>query len=234
MLYELLTGRVPFDGEAPISIAIKHDQRAPGAAAPAASRGIPPALEAVVLRALEKDPARRYQSAEEFIAALEHARRAPTRQVVMEPTPGEPWVEEERAFALVGVGARRRSRWSRSAVGAYFLLAGNRVDVPNLVGREAERGGRRSCTSAGWRSRSSTRESDDVPRDEVISQDPEAGDGGPRGLDGHRRSISGGRARCPSRPSRASRARTPSRRCATPASRSRSRRRSRTTCPRAT
>src|SRR3954452_9967809 len=100
VLYELLVGHPPFDGEAAISIALKHlNERPvpPGQLRP----GIPPALEAVVMRSLEKDPARRYQTADEFIAALEAARRAPTRQIVMEPTPGEPWVEE----------AQRGSRW---------------------------------------------------------------------------------------------------------------------------
>src|SRR5215218_3046667 len=92
VLYELLTGHVPFDGEAPVSIALKHVNERP--VPPGQLRpGIPPALEAVVLRALEKDPNLRYQSAEEFIAALEQARRQPTRQIVMEQTPGEPWVE---------------------------------------------------------------------------------------------------------------------------------------------
>ena len=63
-----------------------------------------------MLRSLEKDPARRYQSAEEFIAALEQARRAPTRQIVVEPTPGEPWVDEPSARAG-GCG-----RWSRVVI----------------------------------------------------------------------------------------------------------------------
>ena len=83
VLYELLTGQVPFDGEAPISIAIKQINERP-VPPRQLEPGIPPALEAVVLRALEKDPARRYQNAEEFIAALEQARRAPARPVVVE------------------------------------------------------------------------------------------------------------------------------------------------------
>jgi serine/threonine-protein kinase len=176
VLYELLTGRVPFEGEAPIAIAIKQINELP--VPPGQLRpGLSPALEAVVLRALEKDPARRYQSAEEFIAALEAARRAPTRQIVMEPTPGEPWDEFEEQ--------ERRSRWwmwalvllvlAGLAAAAYFtFVAGNRVDVPNLVGREAGRAAdvahRRGLEVAFV-----PRVSDDVPRDEVISQDPKAG-----------------------------------------------------------
>src|SRR3954471_20482050 len=89
VLYELLTGQLPFEGEAPISIALKHVNERP---APVGQMrpGIPPALDAVVLRALEKDPALRFQTAEEFIAALEAARRGPTRQVVVDEVIEEP------------------------------------------------------------------------------------------------------------------------------------------------
>ena len=182
VLYELLTGQVPFDGEAPISIAIKQINERP-VPPRQLEPGIPPALEAVVLRALEKDPARRYQNAEEFIAALEQARRAPARPVVVEEAP----VEEERrtrwwiwaivAAAVIALG-----------IGAYLLLAGNRVEVPNLVGREASEVDP-ILERRGLEVQFVSRESDDVPRDEVISQDPGGRDGGPRGLDGHGRDL---------------------------------------------
>lgn len=174
VLYELLTGHVPFDGEAPVSIALKHVNERP--VPPGQLRpGITPALEAVVLRALEKDPNLRFQSAEEFIAALEQARRAPTRPIVVEPVPGEPWVDEEE----------RRSRWwvwalvalvvAALAVGAYFALAGGeRVTVPNLVGRNAD-DAIAILQRRGLEPDIENVNSDDVPRDEVISQNPEAG-----------------------------------------------------------
>ena len=105
VLYELLTGRVPFDGEAPVSIALKHVSERP--VPPSQLRpGIPPALEAVVLRALEKDPAYRFQSAEEFIAALENARRAPTRAGRAEPRRRA----EEHGARAGGCGRSWRSR----------------------------------------------------------------------------------------------------------------------------
>jgi serine/threonine-protein kinase len=75
VLYELLTGRVPFEAESVVSVAIQQINERPvppGQLQP----GTPPALEAVVMRALEKDPARRFQTADEFIAAL-HAPSAP-------------------------------------------------------------------------------------------------------------------------------------------------------------
>ena len=75
MLYELLTGRVPFDGDSAVTIALKQVSEPPvppSALNPASS----PELEAVVLRALAKDPAQRYADADEFIAALDaRARR---------------------------------------------------------------------------------------------------------------------------------------------------------------
>jgi serine/threonine-protein kinase len=168
VLYELLTGRVPFEGEAPVSIALKHVSELP--VPPSQLRpGIPPAIEAVVLRALEKDPAHRYQTADEFITALENARRAPARRVAVEqpiePEPGSRWwVWALVLVALVAIG-----------IGAFLLLAGNRVSVPNVVGREASEAAD-ILHDRGLEVAFVNEESDDVPRDEVISQDPGAGE----------------------------------------------------------
>jgi serine/threonine-protein kinase len=74
VLYEMLTGRVPFDGDSAVAIAMKHlseEPVPPSAYAP----GTPHALEQVVLRALAKDAGDRYQTAEEMSADLDRARR---------------------------------------------------------------------------------------------------------------------------------------------------------------
>ncbi|MGH2640969.1 MAG: protein kinase domain-containing protein [Actinomycetota bacterium] len=70
VLYEMLTGRQPFDGDNPVAVAYQHVHDAP---TPPSSLepSVPPALEAVVLRAMEKDPAARYQSVVDMTAALE-------------------------------------------------------------------------------------------------------------------------------------------------------------------
>jgi len=73
ILYELLTGVVPFEGESAVAIAYKQvaaEPRPPSELNPA----LPPGLDAIVLRALAKDPAQRYADAGELIAALEHER----------------------------------------------------------------------------------------------------------------------------------------------------------------
>jgi formylglycine-generating enzyme required for sulfatase activity len=72
MLYEMLTGRVPFDGDSLVVVMTQHVYEAP----PPPSRlnhSIPPAVEQVVLRALAKKPDDRYQSAAEMAAALDEA-----------------------------------------------------------------------------------------------------------------------------------------------------------------
>ena len=74
VLYELLTGVVPFSGDTPVEIAMKHLSSTPEA--PSAKRSeIPRDLDMIVMRALAKDPADRYQSAEEMDADLARVAR---------------------------------------------------------------------------------------------------------------------------------------------------------------
>ena len=74
VLYELLTGTVPFNGDTPVEIAMKHLSQTPE---PPSTRRpeIPRELDLVVMRALAKDPDDRYQSAEEMDADLERVAR---------------------------------------------------------------------------------------------------------------------------------------------------------------
>ena len=79
MLYEMLTGNLPFTDPSAPAILLKHMTEAPQ---PPSQRrpdlAIPPHYEAVVMRCLEKDPTKRFQSAVEFVAALEPAARTDT------------------------------------------------------------------------------------------------------------------------------------------------------------
>lgn len=74
VLYEMLTGRVPFEGENPVAIALKHLSDIPVPPQALVPR-IPDNLNAVVMRALAKDPRDRYPTAEEFIADLERCQK---------------------------------------------------------------------------------------------------------------------------------------------------------------
>ncbi len=90
VLYELLTGVVPFSGDTPVEIAMKHLSTVPEP--PSAKRAdVPRDLDLVVMRALAKDPSERYQSAEEMDADL----RRINRGVAISP------VTEEAATAII-------------------------------------------------------------------------------------------------------------------------------------
>jgi serine/threonine-protein kinase len=75
VLYEMLTGHVPFDAESAVTIALKHVSEPPTAPT-RINPAVPQELEQVVMWALNKNPADRPQDADQFIAALEAARAA--------------------------------------------------------------------------------------------------------------------------------------------------------------
>ena len=94
VLYEMLTGQVPFTGDTPLEIAMKHLSEVPRP--PSELRPeIPHDLDSVVLRALAKDPSERYQSAEEMDADLAR---------VAEGLPVDPETEEAATAVLSGSG----------------------------------------------------------------------------------------------------------------------------------
>jgi serine/threonine-protein kinase len=104
ILYEALTGRVPFEGESAVAVAMKQVSQTPQRPSSINPR-ISPALDAVVMRALEKDPGTRFQSADAFIAALDAAMKEPgvsrdTAAFAAAPpvvaAPGEEGPEEDR------------------------------------------------------------------------------------------------------------------------------------------
>jgi serine/threonine-protein kinase len=73
VLYELLTGRVPFDGESAVTIALKHVSESPQPPR-LINPAIPPELEQVVLWSLNKDPSDRPADADQLITALQQCR----------------------------------------------------------------------------------------------------------------------------------------------------------------
>jgi serine/threonine-protein kinase len=94
VLYEMLTGQVPFTGDTPLEIAMKHLSEVPKP--PSELRpDVPHDLDSVVLRALAKDPAERYQSAEEMDADLAR---------VAEGLPVDPETETMATAVLAGSG----------------------------------------------------------------------------------------------------------------------------------
>lgn len=85
LLYELLTGRPPFQGDSPVAVAYQHVReipRPPSQVAP----DVPAILDAITLRALEKDRNDRYATAAEFRAAIEAAARGEAPETTVLPT----------------------------------------------------------------------------------------------------------------------------------------------------
>ena len=79
VLYELLTGQLPFEGDTPFTIGVKHKSEIPRDPREL-NPGLSPGLSALVMRLLEKDPAKRYQTGEDLAEALHNLREARSRQ----------------------------------------------------------------------------------------------------------------------------------------------------------
>jgi beta-lactam-binding protein with PASTA domain len=204
MLYELLTGRLPFEGDSAVSVALKHLSEPP----PPISRFRPdvhPALEAVVMAALAKDPAQRWQSAADFAQGLEAARAriesggdGGQSTAEFAPIP-VPWPSEEGAAAtdgsppppiapVVAPREERRRRWPLFAIGlltlalAGFLiylavsglLAAETREVPRATGKQLVQA-RAVLERAGFEVDES-RVRSQQPFDQVVDQDPNAGE----------------------------------------------------------
>src|SRR6478672_140176 len=136
VLYELLTGKTPFEGDTPVEVAMKHLSNAPKPPSEL-RKDIPPELDMVVLRALAKDPNDRYQSADEMEGDLDrvarghagrvHGRdhdRAGSRSVTRRPT-----------AVHRGGGARRaRAAVVGLAAGVPLRRGGRRRGHPRLAG----------------------------------------------------------------------------------------------------
>jgi beta-lactam-binding protein with PASTA domain/predicted Ser/Thr protein kinase len=202
VLYEMLTGRAPFTGDSPVAIAYKHVKEDP--VPPGRLNGdVPDSLDAVVMKCMAKNPANRYQNAEELREDLERAAQGmPTlatpvmagdatevvtdrvgagRTAVMTGLPPE---EEEKAERggrgwLVALGVLLAL--AALGVAAFFLVRSllppptELVAVPDVVG-EREQDAINQLEDAGFRVQTETEFSETVQRGRVLEQDPEAGE----------------------------------------------------------
>ncbi len=76
VLYQMLTGKLPFSGDNPVAVALKHVSEPAPPIDPKAA-GVSPAVAAIVARLLRKDPKERFASATELASALREARERP-------------------------------------------------------------------------------------------------------------------------------------------------------------
>lgn len=203
VLYEMLTGVLPFSGETPISVAIKHLQEEPKPLREINS-DLPPLLEAIVLKAMAKDPDARYADISEMSADLRLAqnylRDDHTRRISREdfPTQVLPRVipagsndnarehpAQRHQPAATSTPRSKGWLWVLGAllvlgflIGAFFAYGKfwslNEVIVPNVVGKQID-STRNLLTDKNLRIAVSETFHDKVPAGYVISQNPEGG-----------------------------------------------------------
>ena len=81
VLYEMVTGRLPFDADTPVSVALKHMQEKPKEPIEV-NPNVPKAVNKIIMKALQKDPNLRYQSATEMLTDLNRALKNPNGDFV--------------------------------------------------------------------------------------------------------------------------------------------------------
>ena len=132
VLYEMLTGKVPFDGETPVAIALQHVQvrpRPPREVNPDVS----PSVEAVVMKALEKGPVNRYHTALEMAQALKIALQSPEKENTLD-TPVLA-IQPEKTGTSKKLRRRNRDRVAMAVTAAVVLglLAWGTITIVNSV-----------------------------------------------------------------------------------------------------
>ncbi|MEG6586004.1 Stk1 family PASTA domain-containing Ser/Thr kinase [Dendrosporobacter sp. 1207_IL3150] len=200
VLYEMLTGVVPFTGETPVGIALKHLQEDPKPLRDI-NNTIPPLTEAVVLKAMAKEPEARFSNITEMIADLKLAqvymRDDQTRRISREDFPTQilPRIttnDNDRNNNNIDViqekvAGNQPKKWIWGllallllgfSIGAFLAFgkfwSTNEVAVPNVVGKQVDVA---KTILAGQNLRVTASETfnDKVPAGQVVSQYPEAG-----------------------------------------------------------
>lgn len=186
ILYEMLTGRVPFEAESAVAVAMKQVSEQPMPPS-AINPHVPRSLDAVVLRALAKQPENRFASADELRSALDAAERDPagaisdTTAYAPFGAPGgpgdgtgeepEPAPGRRRRLILAALGAILLG--GVLALLAIRLLGADPVTVPGVVGQQVE-GATRTLERAGFEV-VVDRDANDAPEGTVLEQDPRGG-----------------------------------------------------------
>ena len=154
ILYEALTGRVPFEGDSAVAVALKQVSETPRRPS-AINPNVPPALDAVVMRALAKDPEARFKDADAFLKALDAAERAPDSPAPRTPPPS-PRSRPKASTTDLRESSReeyedyeerrapRLRRWiliallvaAVAGLVAFALTRPDQVAVPNVIGQE--------------------------------------------------------------------------------------------------
>jgi eukaryotic-like serine/threonine-protein kinase len=194
ILYEALTGRVPFEADSAVAVALKQVSevpRPPSELNPNVSR----ALDAVVLKALAKDPANRFASADEFEAALDAAEANPAAAPFETAVFGMPSLAPpQKAEAEAAPPAEKppgmppeedgRGRWrwvvlgvlalALVALAVWALTRPGHAAVPSVIGKDVD-AATATLEQAGFEVETDEFTNPEPPGT-VVEQDPPAGE----------------------------------------------------------
>lgn len=108
VIYEMVTGRVPFDADSPVSVALKHIQEE---VVPAKNinSAVPESLNKLILKAMEKEQIKRYQSAKEMIIDLEKIKNDPNTIIGTVPVTEDDFTRVMPSVNPVNVAAVKNS-----------------------------------------------------------------------------------------------------------------------------
>jgi len=189
VLYELTTGELPFNGDSPVAVALKQVNEEP-VPPRAIDPDLPPSLEAVILRAMQKNPQDRYASAEEMRRDLTRVAsgRMVEAPIAMGTSPDETSVMPAvAASSRVRAVPRKKNPWPWIALIAGLLLLGigaawafglfestPKVVVPEVVGM-TENEAVDALTAVELTVGPIERTFSDEPSGTVLSQSPEPG-----------------------------------------------------------
>ncbi len=184
MLYEALTRRVPFEADSAVAIAMKQVSQPPQRPS-SINPAVSPALDAVVMRALEKEPGQRFQSADAFIAAIDAALKDPGggagSTAAFAPLPPVVAVPEEPVAEGTDPEDKRKRRiWALVAVAVLIgLLVGfaltrdTTTKVPDVTGNPLNTA-IALLQQNGFSVGNVERVEREAPANEVLEQDPAA------------------------------------------------------------
>ncbi len=157
ILYECLTGRVPFEGDTAVSVALKQMREEP--IPPSAwNPAVSPALDAVVLRSLRREPYERFPDAGSFIDALDAAIQAGPAPVQPDRSNRWKWIAGGIAAILV-------------LLILWGMLRDNTVQVPDVTGNNLDTAVT-LLAQDGFKTGDIDRVQRPGPRNQVIAQDP--------------------------------------------------------------
>ncbi|HEY9179582.1 MAG TPA: Stk1 family PASTA domain-containing Ser/Thr kinase, partial [Candidatus Baltobacteraceae bacterium] len=204
VLYQMLTGTLPYTGDSPVTVALKHVSD-PVPAIDPEQTGVSPALASIVNKLLQKHPDNRFQSASEVASALREARERPAvaAYTTQDDSPAQPFTgplappprpsrlpdrqalieeDEPRSRSIGPYVIFVLAAFVIAAVAAYFATRPNapEITLDNYVGM-TDTQAQQSIVNAGLTAKITKQSSDSVATNRVISQNPAASTRIPKG-----------------------------------------------------